>query len=141
VTSRQPGIEEINGEFPGAEMFTRNGMCDAKLTGTIVMAAPPARVSRYAATSPGRVPMTADDHRGTPREPGRPGRQHRSGARSTGPRPACRPAHPVTARWPAQCWLAVVLARVLNRRARTVGRGAGCARRGARWPEQAAWPA
>jgi hypothetical protein len=41
VTSLEPTIDEINREFPGAEAFTRNGMCYAKLAGIIVIAAAP----------------------------------------------------------------------------------------------------
>jgi hypothetical protein len=41
VTSPEPTIDEINREFPGAEAFTHNGMCYAKLTGSIVIAAAP----------------------------------------------------------------------------------------------------
>jgi hypothetical protein len=42
VTNPQPPtIEEINREFPDAEAFTHNGMCYAKLTGIIVIAAAP----------------------------------------------------------------------------------------------------
>jgi hypothetical protein len=41
VTSREPAIDEINREFPDADAFTRNGMCHAKLTGIIVIAAAP----------------------------------------------------------------------------------------------------
>lgn len=41
MTSREPTIDEINREFPDAEAFTRNGMCYAKLTGIIVIAAAP----------------------------------------------------------------------------------------------------
>jgi hypothetical protein len=41
VTSGEPAIDEINREFPGAEAFTHNGMCYAKLAGIIVIAAAP----------------------------------------------------------------------------------------------------
>jgi len=41
VTSGEPTIDEINREFPDAEAFTHNGMCYAKLTGIIVIAAAP----------------------------------------------------------------------------------------------------
>jgi hypothetical protein len=41
VTSHEPTIDEINREFPDAEAFTHNGMCYAKLTGIIVIAAAP----------------------------------------------------------------------------------------------------
>jgi len=41
VSSPEPTIDEINREFPDAEAFTRNGMCYAKLTGIIVVAAAP----------------------------------------------------------------------------------------------------
>jgi hypothetical protein len=41
VTSHEPAIDEINREFPDAEAFTRNGMCYARLTGSIVIAAAP----------------------------------------------------------------------------------------------------
>jgi hypothetical protein len=41
VTSPEPTIDEINREFPDAEAFTHNGMCYAKLTGIIVIAAAP----------------------------------------------------------------------------------------------------
>jgi hypothetical protein len=41
VTSPEPTMDEINREFPGADAFTRNGMCYAKLTGVIVIAAAP----------------------------------------------------------------------------------------------------
>jgi hypothetical protein len=41
VTSHEPTIDEINSEFPDAEAFTHNGMCYAKLTGIIVIAAAP----------------------------------------------------------------------------------------------------
>jgi hypothetical protein len=34
-------MDEINREFPEAEAFTHNGMCYAKLTGIIVIAAAP----------------------------------------------------------------------------------------------------
>lgn len=39
--SPEPTIDEINREFPDAEAFTHNGMCYAKLTGAIVIAAAP----------------------------------------------------------------------------------------------------
>jgi hypothetical protein len=41
VTNPEPTIDEINREFPDAEAFTHNGMCYAKLTGIIVIAAAP----------------------------------------------------------------------------------------------------
>jgi hypothetical protein len=41
VTSPEATIDEINREFPDAEVFARNGMCYAKLTGIIVIAAAP----------------------------------------------------------------------------------------------------
>ena len=41
MTSAEPTIDEINREFPDAEAFTHNGMCYAKLTGIIVIAAAP----------------------------------------------------------------------------------------------------
>jgi hypothetical protein len=41
LTSHEPTIDEINREFPDAEAFTHNGMCYAKLTGIIVIAAAP----------------------------------------------------------------------------------------------------
>ena len=41
MTSHEPTIDEINREFPDAEAFTHNGMCYAKLTGIIVIAAAP----------------------------------------------------------------------------------------------------
>jgi hypothetical protein len=41
VTSPEPTMDEINREFPEAEAFTHNGMCYAKLTGIIVIAAAP----------------------------------------------------------------------------------------------------
>jgi hypothetical protein len=41
VTSPEPTIDEINREFPDAEAFAHNGMCYAKLTGIIVIAAAP----------------------------------------------------------------------------------------------------
>jgi hypothetical protein len=41
VTNPEPTIDEINREFPDAEAFTSNGMCYAKLTGIIVIAAAP----------------------------------------------------------------------------------------------------
>jgi hypothetical protein len=40
-TSPEPTIEEINREFSDAEAFTSNGMCYARLTGIIVIAAAP----------------------------------------------------------------------------------------------------
>jgi hypothetical protein len=41
VTISQPTIDEINREFPDVEAFTNNGMCYARLTGSIVIAAAP----------------------------------------------------------------------------------------------------
>jgi hypothetical protein len=41
TTPEPPTIDEINREFPDAEAFTHNGMCYAKLTGIIVIAAAP----------------------------------------------------------------------------------------------------
>jgi hypothetical protein len=41
MTSEQPTIDEINHEFPDAEAFKHNGMCYAKLTGILVIAAAP----------------------------------------------------------------------------------------------------
>jgi hypothetical protein len=41
VTNPEPTIDEINREFPDAEAFAYNGMCYAKLTGIIVIAAAP----------------------------------------------------------------------------------------------------
>jgi hypothetical protein len=41
VTNPEPTIDEINREFPDAEAFASNGMCYAKLTGIIVIAAAP----------------------------------------------------------------------------------------------------
>lgn len=41
MTSPEPTIDDINREFPDAEAFTYNGMCYAKLTGVIVIAAAP----------------------------------------------------------------------------------------------------
>jgi hypothetical protein len=41
MTSPEPTIDQINREFPDAEAFTRNGMCYAKLSGIIVIAAAP----------------------------------------------------------------------------------------------------
>jgi hypothetical protein len=41
VTDAEPTIDDINREFPDAEAFARNGMCYAKLTGIIVIAAAP----------------------------------------------------------------------------------------------------
>jgi hypothetical protein len=41
MTGYEPSIDEINQEFPDAQAFTRNGMCYAKLTGIIVIAAAP----------------------------------------------------------------------------------------------------
>jgi hypothetical protein len=40
MSSHEPTIDEINREFPGAEAFTHNGMCYAKLTGIVIAAAP-----------------------------------------------------------------------------------------------------
>jgi hypothetical protein len=37
----EPGIDQINREFPDAEAFTCNGMYYARLTGIIVIAAAP----------------------------------------------------------------------------------------------------
>jgi hypothetical protein len=41
VTNPEPTIDEINLEFPDAEAFSWNGMCYARLTGIIVIAAAP----------------------------------------------------------------------------------------------------
>ena len=41
MTDSEPTIDEINREFPDTEAFTCNGMCYAKLTGIIVIAAAP----------------------------------------------------------------------------------------------------
>jgi hypothetical protein len=41
MSCHEPTIDEINREFPDAEAFTHNGMCYAKLTGIIVIAAAP----------------------------------------------------------------------------------------------------
>jgi hypothetical protein len=40
VTTSKPTIDEIICEFPDVEAFTRNGMCYAKLSGTVIAAAP-----------------------------------------------------------------------------------------------------
>jgi hypothetical protein len=37
----EPGVDEINREFPDAEAFTSNGMYYARLTGILVIAAAP----------------------------------------------------------------------------------------------------
>jgi hypothetical protein len=41
VTSPEATIDEINREFSDVEAFARNGMCYARLTGIIVIAAAP----------------------------------------------------------------------------------------------------
>jgi hypothetical protein len=41
VTTPEPTLDEINREFSDAEAFASNGMCYAKLTGIIVIAAAP----------------------------------------------------------------------------------------------------
>jgi hypothetical protein len=41
VTTPEPALDDINREFPDAEAFTYNGMCYARLTGIIVIAAAP----------------------------------------------------------------------------------------------------
>jgi hypothetical protein len=41
VTSPEPTIDETNRELPDTQAFTHNGMCYAKLAGTVVIAAAP----------------------------------------------------------------------------------------------------
>jgi hypothetical protein len=66
VTHPEPTIDEINREFPDAEAFTRNGMCYAKLTGIIVIAAAPTtselreQIREYFSHSAQAVPSSAD---------------------------------------------------------------------------------
>jgi hypothetical protein len=41
LTDSEPTIDDINCEYPDVEAFTYNGMCYAKLSGIIVIAAAP----------------------------------------------------------------------------------------------------
>jgi hypothetical protein len=41
LTNSEPTIDEINREFPDVEAFSYNGMCYAKLSGIVVIAAAP----------------------------------------------------------------------------------------------------
>jgi hypothetical protein len=66
VTSPEPTIDEINREFPDAEAFTHNGMCYAKLTGIIVIAAAPStselreQIREYFSQTAHAVPSAPD---------------------------------------------------------------------------------